>query len=125
MDKNPLLKYVMKADKEDVLHSSAYGKAQNGAGMGVTSSESFETRRRIDENRKVVGGYGSSRVATQVIGNGPRAKVYTPPSGEAAGLGMRGGVTTNRNFAVGASVGSASAAPARPPMPRRNPGISR
>ena len=102
MDKNQFLKYVMKEEKEDIFHSSAYGKAQNGDGIGVSSAESFATRRKIDQNRQVIKGYGNSNLVGQAIGNGPRAKAYTPP-------------------APGAQSGPA---PARP-LPPRNPGISR
>ena len=97
-----IIKRVMKDDKEDIFHSSAYGKAQNGAGMGASSTESFAARRKIDQNRQVVKGYGNSNLVGQAIGNGPRAKAYTPPTPSTQG----------------------SPAPARP-LPPRNPGISR
>ena len=97
-----IIKRVMKDDKEDIFHSSAYGKAQNGAGMGVSSVESFAARRKIDQNRRVVKGYGDSNLVGQAISNGPRAKTYTPPAPEAQG----------------------GSAPARL-LPPRNPGISR
>ena len=84
--KNPLFKYVMKENKEDVFHSSAYGKAQNGASMGAASTQSFAERRRIEQNRQVVKGYGHSGLLNQASANGPRAKVYVaPPSGGSAG----------------------------------------
>ena len=83
MDKNPFMKYVMKGNKkEDIFHSSAYGKAQNGAGMGVASTESFAKRRAVDLNRRVVRGYGESGVVNNSRAQGPKAKPYTPISPE-------------------------------------------
>ena len=76
---NPFLKYVMKDEKEDIFHSSAYGKSQSGASIGATSSESFATRRTTDQNRQFVQGYGSSRLSSTPI-NAQRAKTYTPPT---------------------------------------------
>lgn len=70
----------MKDEKEDIFHSSAYGKAQNGGSMGSASSVSFTDRMKINQSRRVVKGYGDSRLASQGIGNGPRAKQYTPPA---------------------------------------------
>ncbi len=79
---NPFLKYVMKNDKkEDVFHSSAYGKAQNGGSMGASSTQSFAERKAVHENRKIVGGYSKSGILGQAAANGPRPKVFTPPSG--------------------------------------------
>ena len=90
MDKNPFLDRLMKInDKGDIFHSSAYGKAQNGGSMGAASTESFATRRQIEQNRTVIKGYGSSSVARSVIGNGPRAKTYMPPAKNNVGLGPR------------------------------------
>ena len=121
MDKNPLLKYVMKPAESDVFHSSVYGKMQNGSGMGSTSSESFSERMKREGSRTMVRKYGSSSVANNAIGNGPRAKTFTPPAKENAG-GAR---------PVGAGVGSVGtgarpvgAKSAMPPLPK-NPGISR
>ena len=80
MAKNPFMKYVMKdKGKEDILHSSAMGRAQSGAGMGVASTESFATRRAVDESRRMVRGYGDSGVMNGARIQGPKAKPYTPP----------------------------------------------
>lgn len=75
---NPFLKYVMKDEKEDIFHSSAYGKSQSGANLGAASSESFAARRTTDQHRQFVQGYGSSRLSSTPI-NAQRAKTYTPP----------------------------------------------
>ena len=54
--KNPFIKYVMKDEKEDIFHSSAYGKAQNGGAMGVTSAQSFSERMKIEKNGRLCEG---------------------------------------------------------------------
>ena len=76
---NPFLKYVMKDKKDDVFHSSAYGRVQNGASMGAASSRSFAERREAQKNRKVVGGFEKSGIMGQAAMSGPRAKTVTPP----------------------------------------------
>lgn len=79
IQKNPFLKYVIKDKKEDVFHSSAYAKAQNGASMGAASIESYQARVNINQNRQAVRGYNESHIMRGVGVNGPRAKTYTPP----------------------------------------------
>lgn len=79
IQKNPFLKYIMKDEKQDVFHSSAYAKAQSGAALGSASSESYNVRVNINQNRTKVRGYGDSEIMTGAKMNGPRAKVYTPP----------------------------------------------
>ena len=76
MEKNPFLGRLMKDTTEDVTHSSAYGKAQNAGGMGAASTESFDVRREIDKNRKMVRGYGDSKVVNEVGNRVPRARRY-------------------------------------------------
>lgn len=76
---NPFLKYVMKDTKEDIFHSSVYGKAQNGSSMGSASTESFGDRMKVDKNRQVVHGYNDSQIANNMYTNGPKAKKYVPP----------------------------------------------
>ena len=83
---NPFLKLVMKDKKGDVVHSSAYGEAQNGGGIGVASTQSFTERMKIEQNRKRVRGYNESRVATQAYAaSGVKAKAYVPLSESGAG----------------------------------------
>ena len=78
--RNPLLKFVMHEKKTDVVHTSAFGRAQNGRGMGATSAQSFSERMKVEKNRKRVRGYNDSRVVTQAYGAvGVRAKKYIPP----------------------------------------------
>ena len=76
---NPFIKYVMKEKKEDIFHSSAYGKAQNGEAIGAASVEGFNERLKIDRNRQIVKGYNDSRVVNGAYANGPKPKKYVPP----------------------------------------------
>ncbi len=97
MDKNPLLKYMMKEKTEDVLHTSAYARAQNAGSMGASSTQSFEERQRIEANRQIVRRYGDSNLMQRARISSPRASAYVKPT-----------ETQNR------------------PMPQRvNPGITR
>lgn len=97
-NKNPLLKYMMKTQTPEVLHSSGYAKAQNKDSFGAASTETFTERQRIEEQRKFVRGYRNSRLATSAT-SGYRAKAYTPPakdSGEKPALGPKPAPTPNR-----------------------------
>ena len=82
---NPFIKYVMKERKEDIFHSSAYGKAQNGEAIGAASTEGFNDRMKIDRNRQIVKGYNDSRVVNGAYANGPKAKKYVPPEEKPTG----------------------------------------
>ena len=73
MQKNPFLKYVMKDNKEDIFHSSAYAKAQNGGGIGAASSESYQVRVKINENRQNIKGYGDSEIMSGLRNQMPKA----------------------------------------------------
>ena len=66
----------MKANKEDVVHSSAYAKAQNERGIGTASTETFSARIRINQNRTNVKAYGDSRVVNDSLTGIPKAKTY-------------------------------------------------
>jgi hypothetical protein len=96
----------MREKSEDILHSSAYAKAQNSGNMGATSVESFKARMMMEQNRKNIRGYGNSRIANSAIGNAPRAKTFD------------GGIKEN-------SVNINSAIKPMSPPVRKNPGISR
>lgn len=76
--KNPFIKYLMREQKEDIFHSSAYGKAQNAGAIGAASTESFEERMKVERNRKIVQGYNDSRIVNGAYMNGPKAKKYVP-----------------------------------------------
>lgn len=77
--KNPFLKYIMKEKKENIFHSSAYGKAQSADVMGTASMQSFEERMKVDKNRQIVQSYNDSRIVSGSYLNGPKAKKYVPP----------------------------------------------
>lgn len=112
MQKNPFLKYIMKDKKEDIFHSSAYAKAQSGGNIGAASSESYNVRVNIGQNRTKIKGYGDSELMMGSRENGPRAKTYTPLEKEATG-GARGNIG-----------GGISGATNRARMAAKNPGIS-
>lgn len=76
--KNPFIKYLMKEQKGDIFHSSAYGKAQNAKAIGVASAESFKERMKVEKNRKIVQGYNDSRIVNGAYASGPKAKKYVP-----------------------------------------------
>jgi len=76
---NPFIKYLIKEEKKDVVHSSAYGKVQSGEAIGAASTQSFDERMKIEKNRQVIRGYNDSRVAEQRFNSGVRAKQYVPP----------------------------------------------
>lgn len=78
-----LIKRFSKTSTSDVAHSSEYANAQNNNNFGATTSESFEQRREIDENRQIVQGYKQSMVAQQV-NTTPRAKTYQEQMAEEA-----------------------------------------
>lgn len=72
--------YAVDHDKKgEIVHSSGYAIAQSGEVIGVSSAQSFAERRAIDANRRNIRKYSDSRIASQAMANGPRAKVYTPP----------------------------------------------
>ena len=62
MEKNPLLGYLMKDRKEDVVHTSTYAEAQNRGKIGAASAEGFQARLTADENRAFVQRYRDSKV---------------------------------------------------------------
>ncbi|MBR6505545.1 hypothetical protein IKT18_01735 [Candidatus Saccharibacteria bacterium] len=80
MDKNPLLKYMMKEEVKDVLHTSAYARAQNSGAMGASSTQSFEERQKIEANRQAVRRYSDSNLMQQARISSPRASTYVKPA---------------------------------------------
>lgn len=77
IQKNPFLKYMIKDEKKDIFHSSAYAKAQGGDTIGAASTEDFKVRVNINQNRQIVQGYRDSKVMTDASKNVPKAKTYT------------------------------------------------
>lgn len=54
--------------RADYLHSSAYGKAQNGSRMGVAAApQSFASRQKLDAHRNFVPKYGDSKITRRAI----------------------------------------------------------
>lgn len=78
-------KFVIKDKKNDVVHSSGYGVAQNGGAMGASSTVGFSERMRINNNRSRVKRFGDSKIATQFQNNYTGAKVYDRKNDSAAG----------------------------------------
>ena len=76
MEKNPLLKYLIKEKKEDVVHSTGYGVAQNEGGFGTASAKSFANRQDTEANRSMVGGYKDSKIARESRAEVPLASGY-------------------------------------------------
>ena len=75
-----LKKYLIKSNKEDILHSTTYGKAQSGSNIGNTSAETFAARLALERNRHIVKGYSHSSLMGKIIVHGsPKPKTYTPP----------------------------------------------
>lgn len=135
--KNPFVKMLIRDQKSDIFHTSAYAKAQSGSSFGAASSESFAARQKIDQNRQNIRKYNDSRVAAQRFDNAPRPKEYTPPensfgpnalanSGAASGAVSGVSARPTSGFTSGTSVrptpgvtpGAASSASARPTPPR-------
>lgn len=95
IQKNPFLKYLIKDDKQDVFHSSEYARAQSGDTMGASSTESFQVRVNINQNRTRIRGYNDSRIVTGAKMNAPKAKTYAPPNNE-TGASTRAQIATKR-----------------------------
>lgn len=113
---NPILKYVMKTTKDEVVHSSAYGVAQNAGGVGVASTQSFDERMNIEKNRQNVKKYNDSQIASHMY-EGARAKTYTPPEKEEPKYGPRRvemktqGIRMNKSGMAGNKSGAAGGRP--------------
>ena len=135
IQKNPFLKYVIKDNKEDFFHSSAYGKAQSGANMGAASTESYQVRVNIDRNRQNVKGYKDSELMTDIKDNTPKAKTYNPSEDitarGAGNAGVGSGASSNAGAGVGSNAGSGGTGmatrrammSARTPMTTKTPSI--
>ena len=80
--KNPFFKYLIKDKKEDIFHSSAYAKAQNGASIGVASSGSYQARVNVNQNRQKVRGYKDSEIMRSVGKEIRKAETYKAPTKE-------------------------------------------
>lgn len=139
MDRNPFLKRLIKDNREDIVHTSAYAKAQNADGIGAASTRSFDDRMRIEQNRTAVGSYRDSKVVNEV-GDGvvkakaydrgedtakmaARRKSYAEKQTERQFGGSGDGLARSR-FGGKSADESGHSGPANPPA-RKNPGIYR
>ena len=152
MSEGSILRRLIKEKSKDVMHSSAYGEAQNAGNMGVASTQGFEERQEIEANRTVVEGYKDSRVVNDAFGNvGTKLTGYDASHDASQRMAIRekfggerktgvasethGGIsensTNNRMSGFNRSGGLSGAGRAMPsgrtgaPPARRNPGISR
>lgn len=53
--------HIIKDDNKP-FHSNGYASAANGDRFGSTSCESFDRRRQVDANRRIVSGYQRSAI---------------------------------------------------------------
>lgn len=125
-----LSRFVIKGKKEDVLHSSGYARVQNRAGFGATSTESFEKRREIDLHRKLVKGYGDSRMVNDMGRHTAqiRAGLKKDLEKREARFGNKdekGNKLKNNKKDSPASRRGTDVAGRRAALPRKNPGIFR
>ena len=87
---NSILKYVMRKEKKsNVFHTSSFGVAQSGDGIGASSSQSFSDRMKIDRSRQTVRGYEDAEIVRGTRNTELRAKPYEPPKD--TGLRRQGG----------------------------------
>lgn len=68
---------VKHTDKADFLHSSGYAKVQNGDNFGAAGTASFEARKALNEQRKYVRQYSSSKIGNGRY-SGLKPQVYRP-----------------------------------------------
>lgn len=128
---NPFLKRLMKEKSQDVIHSSAYGEAQNSGKMGVASAQSFAARQAIEQSRSQVRGYRDSKIVTEEGNRVARAATFDAEKDAAQRAAIRERFGRERGEAGSNKQTSAQAAPetAKPtagnPPAWRNPGISR
>ena len=66
------------AEDGDFLHSSGFGKVQNGDSIGVAGGAN--EKRVLGSERKLVGGYDRSGVMGAARMSGARPKTYAPPA---------------------------------------------
>ncbi len=128
----PLLNRLMKEKKGDVVHSSAYAKAQNQGGIGSSSMQSFEQRKIIEQNRSIVRKYGDSKIANEAGRASWQARRDAAQFGESDDSGRASstnglrGKLNSKDADVGTKGGDTTVKNGPSQMPtRRNPGISR
>lgn len=135
---NPMLKFIMKGKKKDMVHTSVYAEAQNSGGIGAASTRSFADRMKIKGNRQRIREYNDSRVVTQAYASsGMKAKTYEAPEKNDAFLNKSeggasiqntrdtGGAPLNSSPRVSGPRNTGSSAGLSRPPAVRNPGISK
>ena len=75
--KTSLIQRIHKTTASDAMHSSAYAKVQQNHGGGPHSGMSFSARTKVDQNRTIVKGYGSS----MIMQKGNKMPAATPVGG--------------------------------------------
>ena len=119
---NPMLKFIMKGKKKDMVHTSVYAEVQNSGGIGAASTRSFADRMRVKSNRQRIKEYNDSRIVSEAYASsGVRAKTYKAPERNDAFLNKdnQANITASTKSAV-----SHTNTATRPPAVR-NPGISK
>ena len=128
MDKNPFLKQLMKDEKADVVHSSAYAKTQNTNGIGAASVESFAARQALEAKRTMVKNYKDSMIATKIGLDKTGIRKYDSNKNATERAAIRekyGGEKSNGVKRADKSGGETQPAERTAPPPARiNPGIS-
>jgi hypothetical protein len=103
-------------DKSDHFHSSAYAKVANGSSLGSHSTQSFEERTSMEQNRRNVQRYGSSLIGQ----NHMRDTAHSEVGSESGIDRTRAPVTLPRRRVSGVQRGSIS--PVAPRQTFREPG---
>ncbi|MBQ1298732.1 hypothetical protein IIY24_02775 [Candidatus Saccharibacteria bacterium] len=93
--KNPFLKRLMKEKTGDVLHTSAYGEAQNSGKIGSTSTQSFSERLRVNRERRRVKAYRDSKLVNDAFSNRSKFRDNGGTAGE-VGSGSKGAESSLR-----------------------------
>ena len=120
--KNPMLKFIMKGKKQDMVHTSVYANAQNDGKFGTASTRSFDDRIRVKNNRHRIREYNDSRIVTEAYASsGVRAKTYEAPKGNDTFLNKN--KRDNSATSIKPAVTNANTS-SRPPA-TRNAGISK
>lgn len=77
--------------REDIVHSNAMAKVANGSNLGSTSSESFQTRKVVEQNRSNVGSYKAAMIhsdykttAIRPFKTGTRPDISSPKTNSAS-----------------------------------------
>ena len=122
---DPLLGRLMGVKKKDVVHSSAYGKAQNAEGIGTASAQSFRARMAADESRSFVERYKDSQVMHETRNRLTGPQVYDGEKKNEARAEMTQRFAGSAGGPSGGSSAGAGGRTAGAPPVRRNPGISR